>query len=383
MASPFTNPDIDPSEDAPMEQARVVYNVLLDYEEIGTRQSANAEPPLYPKFRDEYDNSVFRREICFSYNPKYKNTSSSKKTVSVFSSLNGAFRQSDTPLSLYDKVKYAGIAGIDCKYDERSEKNSRSGLPVAKHGTDQISNTGPFRIMAGDIVIFGFPSPDTKGNVPTLRGRLVAQTLPFRPHDPKDKNHALLAETMHELISARHQPRVYDYENHDRSRTEDAAIGLRKSLLQAAAVILNVALEAGIVKVNPDYLTEIGFDDENLDYTDDIKEQFLSKFLKNTDVAEQFEEFPYVAKNGRTTSLDDEIDSALFSRDRETRIYPDHVVAQATESQKEISRAQNSCVEFLLKGIEAMNHHFKDRKLGRAMTTADPGEKFRIMLDTD
>jgi hypothetical protein len=374
--------DDDPNNNSPTQQARVLLNVDNDKDEIASRRQPH-RTPLYPKNADQYDYNIFRREICFTYNPRYRDQSrTSKKKITVFSSLNGAFKSTDKPINLYDKVLFAGIAGIDCKYDVRSEKNDRTGLPIALHGTDKIYNTGKQRIMAGDYVLFAFPDPKTSGNMPNVPGRLVAETVPYRPHDAEDKNHTIFSENINELlISAKSRKKSADFEDHDRTRTEDAVMMLRDSTYEAALVLITLLIQSNILKVNPDYLDKNrdSFDDVNPDFDEDQKEQFLEKIMGNLGLHGPKVEFEVTTDSGKEI-LDEYLDSALFSRDRHSRIYPGHALGVTHGAEAVVSQMQNNCIEFLLKGIEATNWHFKSRIIGRAMETADPMESFQIML---
>jgi hypothetical protein len=380
--SGYTNdPDLNPNSNAPMQQARVVHNVDLDKTEIANRHDITRPEPMFPKAADQYDDCVFAREICLTYNPRYREQSSqNKKEIKVFSSLNGAFKKTDSIVSLYDKLMYFGIAGINCYYDFRSERNSHSGLPAALHGTDATTNTGKQRIMSGDLVIYSIPDPKSAPNKPDVPGRYVAETTPYRPHDPMDKNHAILASNMYSLVSARKRSRaIGSFDDHDRTKTEEAAILLRESVLESSLVVMNVLLEAGILHVNPDYLTADEFVDDNDKYDKKTKEDFLGKFINDAHVHGLKDKFRF-PKGGKQTSLANHIDKALFSTDSKSRIYERHSIAEESVVQKEVSELQDTCIEYLLKAIEEVNYHFRSRIIGRAMSTADPGESFNIFL---
>lgn len=379
--------EFDPSINAPTPQARAVYVVGLDRNVLEEKKSGHMESAaLYPRNLDEIDFSIFAKEVLLTLTPRYVNQPlEKKKEVGVFSALNGMFSQGESLIKIYDRIRPFGIAVTKCHYDPRSIRNNKNGLPAQVHGTEQIRNTGPHTIMANDYVIIQLPNPKDPIPVPPLHnGRIVPLTIPYRPHDPEDKNHAFLAENFHYLIRDRSLSSD-DPSMSEKGPTSEGARILRKSVLKASLVIIDTLIQSGVLQPTNAFMQDARLISENetreaRDAYAPQRDTFLSKLYDAFQMESNPRDFLIRNHKMQQVSLDSHLDNVLFSRSEEYAPYRRDAMTPLPRKKRDIDDAWATWLEWTLKSVDMVGFHFVSRGLGRAMETAAPGEKFKIML---
>jgi hypothetical protein len=368
----------------------------MDYAEF-QRRSQRKGAPLYPRGDDRYDFSIFPREPAWTYVSGFNSMDpkQSKSQLYVCTALNGGFAAHDREhmMKLYDIIKPLGLSGTARTFDPRSEKNYKNiGLPVAVHGSDQTVNTGPEKIRKGDHILFTLPDPNNPipAAIQGFEKRILPWLTPYRPRDPADKNHAFLAQNIMEYIRTR-KDIGQNGQDPDRSAVGDGALLMRRAILQAALVVIDTLCDAGLLEPTkylkgsakgPEKLSRAEWTVESTKYRAD-RERTLRNLHDILHIESRNDTFTTYKRYKDITEVpfDELLDLNLFSMTPEHAIFPQHMIKESSESTRsKIYEDQMTIAERMLKSVELVNSHFSDRIIGRAMSDAESGEKFYIML---
>ncbi len=387
---------------------RVAVNGHLDVATIRERKiKHSAGKSLYAGPVDDDAFRVLARDICVSERISWNRTK--KQAPHILSVVNGGFKQGLEIWQVIESLQFEGLAGgHGARFDSRNEAPELD-LALVRGGVTTIVNSGPKRIANGQRIYWSVPPPKS----PYERAARGSNRMPLHtmPYDPTLD--ALTEDTMGSLMMRSAQAQTLatgpgsmtststtavdtdtDTEPEHRRPIQEGADNTRQAVCQIMLEALHVFLTSGLVSVNPAALRDPAIRAQNAGtYAQDerARRELLrvvagelgcrDMHKKPGDPKITFRADPAVDRE--TTLAEFALDVFLAKKD-EALLMP---LAPGTRAVPNgdpgvIVRNQKAGMSDLLAGMNTSNQFVLRRVFGTAISPAEPGREFDILLGT-
>ncbi|KKL47890.1 hypothetical protein LCGC14_2331000, partial [marine sediment metagenome] len=311
----------------------------------------------------------------------------------VFSTLNGYGHKSDQIFQIIEQLEFRGLAGGQGANIDSTGKNPQIDLALVQGGVNTITNTGPDRILNGDLIYWSVPPKDH----PWERGRrgserMVLHTLPYKPESDE-----LSEDTLYKLLIKNNMSYLVNDKNMDaRWPIMEGAKNLQQAIMQISLNALHTFLVSGIVTVAPNYTdvkvraknTNRYTSPQNLERRIDflrligsslgIKD--LEKFKLKDDPKFTFR--PNPPKSDTITTLSEFAMEVYFGKKNYALLAPlsEGTRTLPTGIKGALIKNQISANSDIFAAIGKTNDFTKRRIFAKANTPADPGKEMDIIL---
>ncbi len=378
---------------------RVAINGHIDQVEFENRKAkVKKGKTFYRGPTDDQSFAIFARDLCVS-----RKMYASKKNIHkahaafVFATVNGFGEDTDKIYQLIEELEFAGLAGGQgAKYDSTGE-SPEVDLALVLGGINTITNTGPDRISNGDWVFWTLP--DTKD--PYEKGRRGSERMVLHtvPYDHKlDK---LSEHTLHKLLVG---DRTLQYPNKNidsRWPIMEGAKNLQQAIMQITLDALHTFLVSGLVKLDVEAIGDTKEAKERRmrntnQYTNpspklvEIRTENLRKIgsalgiqdlMKKEDKQIKFKPNPS-SNLKRETTLSEYAMEVFFGKKSDALLAPleDGTAHLPSGYKGNIIKGQRGALSDLFTAIIKTNDFTKKRIFAKAVSPAEPGKDFDIIL---
>lgn len=384
---------------------RVAINGHLDAATIRERKGKHSDGrSLYGGPVDDDAFKVFARDICVSErgSSAHSSTWNRYKTQAplILSVLNGGFKK-HTPLwQVIESLQFAGLAGGQgARFDSRNE-SPEIDLALVWGGLATVVNSGPQRIANGQLVYWTVPPVDEPYER-ALRGskRMPLHTMPYDP-----ALDTLTEDTLANLMTqsarvmtpgppaAAAAAAAADMEPEHRRPIQEGADNMRQVVCQVMLEALHVFLTSGLVSMNPAAVIDPRVRAKNAGMyaaNERVRRDLLRVVAaalgckdvhrKPGDPKITFRADPAV---DRETTLAEFALDVFLGRKDEALLMPLAPGTRAVPNGDSgvLVRNQKAGMSDLLAGVNNANHFVSRRIIGRAVSPAEPGREFDILL---
>lgn len=371
---------------------RIAINGHIDQNEFRNRKdNAKKERTFFQGPTDDQSFVIFPRDLCVQ-KKNYMGTKNIHRVHDpyVFSTLNGYGHKSDKLFQIIEQLEFRGLAGGQgAKYDSTG-KSPEVDLALVQGGVNTITNTGPDRIMNGDLIYWTVP-PREKAYERGRRGseRMVLHTMPYKPDLDE-----LSEDTLYELIMKKSMTYLISNKNMDpRWPIMEGAKNLQQTVMQIYLDALHTFLVSGVVKLEPNYRQEKTRIKNTNNYTDPriLEErtnflQFIGSSLGIKELSKLKEDqkitFRPNPKADTISTLSEFAMEVYFAKKNYALLAP---LSEGTQTLPTgikgiLIKNQKSANSDMFSSIIKTNDFTKRRIFAKASTPADPGKEMDIIL---
>ncbi len=365
---------------------RVAQNYFLDIQELLQRR--NSKNSYYKGTLDDRSFNVAPQSILLGKRASSFTDSNVKDIVNegsfVFSSLNGAFNESDELWKIISEHEFKGISTAHMTEFDSLSKNPEVDLAGSIGGLDTIINTGNVPISNGSLVYWTLPESED-GN-PESTGFSNGQILPeVRPYETTMDS--LTLNTLKKLM-LKSNTDLSGLEVASKIPLLKAADDFKFELLTNLLLSAHILQSSGLVTFNTNSTTQKAARDKyNKSEKEDLIElaSYLGIDREEPERPRPKEEFIFdIKRNGNGGSPDkiELIDYSLkvFCGMDAQILFPYINNRPPPKIRGILDKKQKFHVEKLLSIINSANQTVKDRIFAKAMSTANPGHPFDVYL---
>jgi hypothetical protein len=321
------------------QMGKVVYNGFIDQEEVAIRrENLKLNRALYPGPVDDPSLSILPREIVMTrrFSDSHKRRNNHTGYLYVMSTLNGAFEKTDTGKldSILDEREFPGISATRCLLDTVNNQSPEVDVVIQVGGLATTVNTSSEKIRNGDQIYADFPDVDNPKPHGDRKGadRYLIQSRPYKP-DLDTLTFDVLKDYLMETTKN------------------------RSALMNEAAKHFNRFVGFAAI-AGARILTSLGAD---LNAPVDISNSMgiLEKPATNARIMPTIQKYLLG-------------ESQLVTRDARNK--------RPIGDEGELFDLQNNVIHALFSSFNKVRLHKTRRIIGKAMTPADPGKEFDILL---
>lgn len=366
---------------------QVIVNVFRDEDEITNRINNSRERTAYFNNADTSPESmsVYQNEIVFGVRGTRRR--GNEWITCGLSTLNGAFKSGDKPYNIIEKIQFLGVAITKSVYDAY-ERHAEDNFVVQIGGNRTMKNTGCKRINNGDFIYWELPDPNNPFNA-TRRNdhtRILLWTTPYDPQLDRLTRDAL-THYIHESVELDDNKKDYPI--------YQAARDLSEAMKEFFVLSVHILLITGIVDID-------SFDDFIADRFDEMSENArkthadpgkrqqllinLSKklgLLEPTSKQRQRYQLEFPGTDDITNIKTSLSDAVLNTFTASTKDYRVAQLQNKSVPPGELGNLYNNQTILVSKLFNALiqGENFKKKRIfGKALTSADPGQDFDIVI---
>lgn len=373
----------------PITQAgKVVYNGFKDHNLINIfKAQIRTGQNFYPGPTNDEDYSIQQREVVYS---RRKGTNAKKGSMHVLSSVNAGFDKKDPLWKIISEHEIRGIAVTRSLLDSTGV-NPEIDVVVQSGGLATVVNTGTRKINNGDSVYMEWPDPDKPyATQPRNSQKQLLWTMPLDPCMD-----ALTESNIWEIM--KDPATISEYERDINKPIVRSAINFKQFLLKLSVFAIHSALSAGIVTAKDIALEDTKrakeqrrLNGEQYMSLDSVGVPKRKPFIKRlarlygiTDEEKKKLEVVFPQKLGKKQVVGDLADHVIetFSgKDNNFLVLPLQESGKMTSDEKKLVMSQQSLLADAFQAINEANEWKRGRVIGKALTPANPGEEFDMLL---
>ena len=372
---------------------RIAINGHIDQIEFRNRkENVKKEKTFYKGPTDDSSFVIFPRDLCVQ-KKNYMGTKNIHRIHEpyVFSTLNGYGHKSDQIFQIIEQLEFRGLAGGQGANIDSTGKNPQIDLALVQGGVNTITNTGPDRILNGDLIYWSVPPKDH----PWERGRrgserMVLHTLPYKPESDE-----LSEDTLYKLLIKNNMSYLVNDKNMDaRWPIMEGAKNLQQAIMQISLNALHTFLVSGIIKIDMDALTNPRKRSQNTNkYTNPQMLEQRTEFLRLIGSSLGIKDLPKLKEDPKFTfrpnpksdtisTLSEFAMEVHFGKKNYALLAP---LSEGTQTlptgiKGALIKNQKSANSDIFAAIGKTNDFTKRRIFAKANTPADPGKEMDIIL---
>ena len=301
----------------------------------------------------------------------------------VFSALNGAFSESDELWKIIAEHDFKGISTAHMTVFDSLSKDPEVDLAASIGGLDTIINTGKVPIPNGSLVYWSFPqsqegNPESTG---LSNGQILPELMPY-----ENTVDSLTLDTLKKLMF-RSNTELTGFDVASKIPLQKAADDFKFELLTSLLLSAHILLSSGLVTFNSlAHEQKQARDKYNTSGKDEIKRLagYLGIDREKPEQPGKTKKFIFDIKknNGGQPKKTNLITHSLnvFCGKDEELIFPYDNSLPPPKTEGTLDKKQKFHFENMMSIVHQANQTVKDRIIGKAMSTANPGYPFDIYL---
>lgn len=359
---------------------RVAVNVYLDQDALEERKEKGTRDSPWPNANlDDKSFYIFQRDICLSKKRRPTRKASNNR-IEVFAVLNGLQSEGMTHRQMIEAHTFSCIAGGQGAIFDTSGNNARwPNFAGVVGGLLTLVNTGPERIMNGDLFYWDFPAPGAEATMHRRESKRITPILrPYRASKQAATARAVCESVRNSFSSSATDTSTMQHG----SPTDQAALRLKWAMLQLSVNAIAAALKSGVVQFSPDAATNATTRATNAAAYSragaSAQEEFLAKIATGIGCRRTKDGSDKIQMPGSSVSLKQELCN-LLTFDEKLCGYVDGT-SVPSGPKGELLRNQESVVKDLLASVAEAQNFVLSRIIGKAMGPAAGGMEFDALI---
>jgi hypothetical protein len=384
----ITAPQVGKGLKPTMQAGRVVYNGFKNVTEMRERvDNVKSGKALFPGPTNGDTLTIEQYDLCVRYRSAFcKSDKSGEENNLVFSTVNGAFKKGQQYHEIIESLTFGGFAQYQVVHDEKRPER-RDGVAQIYGGLLTIPHTGNKRIVNGDYIIWDLPNIEN----PAKQVGRHTDRIPFviNPYTPEIDS--INFKRLKNFILSDFSENIKDMSK-ETQYVQTVSL-LKKCFMELQYLSVVNALQLGVVTLNPDSISN----DDNPDHRAEVSARNAEMLLMEDNLAklarffglldsEEEEKETVVSLLNRDNTVNatptKKCLSSFFMMTQDDNItrYNDAHILETTRSDVNLYKTQVNVMPNLLSAIEAFHFARKSNIIGRALSSADPGDKLDIVL---